>query len=88
MHDSARPHAVHTNQQTLREPKWELCQFILTRPTAQTSAQVVFTYLFCSLTEHLDDKHFSGDAEVEHDVKTRLMEQTTAALQTMLLGFV
>jgi len=46
------------------------------------------SHLFCSLTEHLDGKHFSGDAEVEYDVQTRLMEQTTAALQTMLLGVV
>jgi len=45
-------------------------------------------HLFCSLKEHLDGKHFSGDAEVEHDVQTRVMEQTTAALQTMLLGVV
>jgi len=45
-------------------------------------------HLFCSLTEHLDDKYFSGDAEVEHDVQTRLMEQTTAPLQMMLLGVV
>lgn len=46
------------------------------------------SHLFCSLTEHLDGKHFSGDEEVEYDVQTRLMEQTTAALQTMLLGVV
>jgi len=44
LHESARPHAVHTNQEKLREPKWELRRFILTRPTAQTSAQVVFTF--------------------------------------------
>jgi hypothetical protein len=45
-------------------------------------------HLLCSPTEHLDGKHSSGDAEVEHDVQTRLMEQTAAALQTMLLGVV
>jgi hypothetical protein len=45
-------------------------------------------HLFCSLTEHLDGKHFSGDAEVEHDVQTRLMEQTNEAIQMMLLGVV
>lgn len=74
---------MHTYQETLREPKWELRQFILTSNISQSGF-----HLFCSLTEHLDDKHFSGDAEVEHDVQTRLMEQTTAALQTMLLGAV
>jgi hypothetical protein len=78
---------VHTSQETLWEPKWELCCFILTRPTAQTSAPSGF-HLFCSLTEHIDGKHFSGDAEAEHDVQTSLMEQTTAALQTILLGVV
>jgi hypothetical protein len=38
-------------------------------------------HLFCSLKKHLDGKRFSGDAEVEHEVQTRLMEQTTAALE-------
>jgi hypothetical protein len=45
-------------------------------------------HLFCPLTENLDGKRSSGDAKVAHDVQTRLKEQTTAALQMMLLGAV
>jgi hypothetical protein len=43
---------------------------------------------FCPLKKHLDSKRFSGDTEVEHEVKTRLMEQTTAALEMKQLGAV
>jgi hypothetical protein len=45
-------------------------------------------HLFCPLQEHFHGKRLSGDAEVDHDVQTKLMEQTTAALQTMLQGAV
>jgi hypothetical protein len=74
---------VHTNQETLREPKRELPLF---HPySTNTSNLSPSIHLFCPLTEQLDGNRSSGDPKFEHDVQTRLKEQTTAAVQMMLL---